>query len=60
MKKPRNWEEQREKLTISPTIANAEEALKKSPYDPDLWYAYGWHSSGPQSTMKPTAHFLKD
>lgn len=41
MKKPRNREEQREKLTISPTIANAEEALKKSPYDPDLWYAYG-------------------
>lgn len=41
MKKPRNREEQRRKLTLSPSIEDAKAALASSPYDPDLWYAYG-------------------
>lgn len=41
MKKKRDREEQRRKLTLSPGVESAKAALDASPYDPDLWYAYG-------------------
>lgn len=41
MKKTRDMEAQRRKLTLSPSTDSAKSALDASPYDPDLWYAYG-------------------
>lgn len=41
MKTKRNSEEQRRKLTLSPSIDDAKAALGASPFDPELWYAYG-------------------
>lgn len=41
MKKPRDRALQRQKLTLSPVLSEAKKALDSSPYDPDLWYAYG-------------------
>lgn len=41
MKKPRDREWQRQKLTLSPDVGEAETAIGISPYDPDAWYAYG-------------------